>query len=617
MSELSLSRANSFAKSRVSTAEGSRQSSPSSRMSSRGKYMSRSTTPALTVESSVAAASEVSAEDRWLAMLGKKDISKIITETGKVLYREESCGACGIIHTRPDLMDMYYNCKSCHCTLREPAALRKRYADVPQACALEVISATYGDPFDPDFVIDVTKQVEARVKQATFADRLAFKPIHHLDELFEVTDPTPGKNKQLRVRYRIGMIHGTLILDLMPNSSIPSPFLLILPRARYLRIYSGTYGYPKGISSTGRMMYDVSEILQSIIDQNGGSYLSISSYTPIARLLGDPCPGYPKDLRICFEIVGRSGCVTNSELRGHLRKKLSIQCSPTVQPLIFVLTATYGITPTARRDRLQFIARELRAIEAIEHKARQGIVAKGEELKQLRKKPKLLEQREMFQNAKINFIEVSLKLQKIVDKSGICVHLSSANFDPNFTFGNPTPGVDKILECYLDCSGHDSERHTETNEMTDTGYTRNFITIKRERFNILVVDDPVTGQGIMQEKIDFQTDNASPVIVITKATYGEVNPLDKRDVSRMIDVTGVVQNLVEGRQLIIDTSVNLNELFYVDPSPGKRKQLRVEYMTRGFTGNLRVREKDDLLATAIELGYPPVAPPDDDDYVVN
>eukprot|EP01034_Spumella_vulgaris_P024630 gene24630-30998_t len=272
------------------------------------------------------------------------------------------------LQCNPDLMDIYNTCKACQCTLREPVALRRRFEGVEQEYPLEILYATYGDPFDPDFVIDITAQVVKRVKESSCSDRLSFKPIHYLDEILHLQDiihkviepQHPFKNKQLRVRYRIGGMHGTLVLDFMHNHTIPSPFLLILPRTRYLRIFSGTYGFPKGISSTGRMSYDVSEILQSMVDQNGGSYLSLSSYTPLARIFGDPCPGYPKDLRLSFEIVGRSGSVTNSELRGYLRKKLQIKCSPTVAPLIFVVSATYGITPTGRRDRLDFIRSQLK-----------------------------------------------------------------------------------------------------------------------------------------------------------------------------------------------------------------------------------------------------------------
>ncbi len=177
-----------------------------------------------------------------------------------------------------------------------------------------------------------------------------------------------------------------------------------------------------------------------------------------------------------------------------------------------------------------------------------------------------------------------MKLQKLADKGGIQLLLDKNKFDPNFVFGNPSVGNNKILECCLDCSGHDSERTCESNEMTDTGHNRNFITIKKNRFNILVKDDDETGAGRMQENLEFRTDNASPIIIVTKATYGEMMPQNPRDVSRMIDVTTEMQNTVVGRNLILDTDVDLNKKFMIDPSPGKRKQLKIEYVTRGFTG---------------------------------
>ncbi len=130
--------------------------------------------------------------------------------------------------------------------------------------------------------------------------------------------------------------------------------------------------------STGRMCYDVVEIVQNLVDQLGGSFLRwdesfahflseaaiffssvqcnfkllreflryfgicnlivcgrISSSTPLSPIFGDPCPGYMKELRIQYEICGVKGSVTVSEVRGFLRKKLLIQSSPTIKPLIF------------------------------------------------------------------------------------------------------------------------------------------------------------------------------------------------------------------------------------------------------------------------------------------
>ncbi len=47
-----------------------------------------------------------------------------------------------------------------------------------------------------------------------------------------------------------------------------------------------------------------------------------------------------------------------------------------------------------------------------------------------------------------------------------------------------------------------------------------------------------------------------------------------------------------------------------DPCPGVPKYLRVEYVALGFKGSMRVREKEDCLIAALELGYPPLAAPD-------
>ena len=81
--------------------------------------------------------------------------------------------------------------------------------------------------------------------------------------------------------------------------------------------------------------------------------------------------------------------------------------------------------------------------------------------------------------------------------------------------------------------------------------------------------------------------------------------------------------------MVFDPNTKLNELFggiylhvytstftslihiFTDPCPGTRKTLTVEYVTRGFNGNLRIREKDGYLVAALELGYAPLPPRDE------
>ena len=143
---------------------------------------------------------------------------------------------------------------------------------------------------------------------------LAFGPSVNLRKLFGF-DPSPEKPKQVRIRYRMDRIFGTLILDVTTTSRIPRPITLRRSWGgqRLLKIRRGYYGHPRGMTPTGRMCYEVTEILQGLIDLGGGSYFSISQPTPITPLLGDPAPGYPKELRLEYELRGRNGIEIRTE----------------------------------------------------------------------------------------------------------------------------------------------------------------------------------------------------------------------------------------------------------------------------------------------------------------
>ncbi len=52
---------------------------------------------------------EISEEDRYLAMLGYKMDG---VKKNPLLYREDFCGACGVQHPNPSMLDLYPNCIS-------------------------------------------------------------------------------------------------------------------------------------------------------------------------------------------------------------------------------------------------------------------------------------------------------------------------------------------------------------------------------------------------------------------------------------------------------------------------------------------------------------------------
>ena len=237
-----------------------------------------------------------------------------------------------------------------------------------------------------------------------------------------------------------------VVLDVMPDNRFPSPTLLIAPTERYLRINKATFGHPRGLSAVGRMSYEVTEIIQGFVDLQGGNYLDISAQIPMKKLFGDPCPGYPKDLRIAYEVSGRSGVLVYGESRGHLKRRCYLEEAPTVCPLIYIVQATYGVTPMGRRDILKQLEGKLQKIVAIEHNLAAGMTLQADEIVLYKQKGELLEERRIFQSIPTSFVDITKKMQIIADRGETTMNLDKETCDPNFLFGNPAPGVKKLLE---------------------------------------------------------------------------------------------------------------------------------------------------------------------------
>ena len=198
----------------------------------------------------------VTDEEKKLMMLGHI----VKTKAAEPLYmREDFCGVCGIQHSNPDALDMYPYCSICAHTLREPCVLRKRYVGVVAKQPLEILYATYGDPFDCTKIIDVTAICDELTHEYNTKDRLYIRSSVNLCHLFNNgQDFMPGKQKQLRIRYRMkGTVFGCINADTTVSSRFPTGFFLTVPGIRYLTIVSCTYGHPKGRAATGRMSYDV------------------------------------------------------------------------------------------------------------------------------------------------------------------------------------------------------------------------------------------------------------------------------------------------------------------------------------------------------------------------
>lgn len=316
--------------------------------------------------------------------------------------------------------------------------MRKRFERLEPRQYLEILFASYGDEITEKGAVDVTQHVQGVMTAKETEEYLAFGPSINLRKLFGL-DPSPEKTKQLRIRYRMDRIFGTLVLDVTSTSRIPHPVILRRPWGgqRLLKIRRGYYGHPLGATAQGRMCYDVTEILQGLIDLGGGSYFKVDQATTMTPLLGDPAPGYPKELRLEYELRGRSGIEIRTEAQGHLTKPLYLEAKPVISPIIFITSATYGMTPTGRNERLLAINKLLSRADITARKLNAGELTRKEDRKILRNKAALLAEKKLLNAAPTSFFEVTAKVQQLITHGGMSLLLERAVFDCNAVFGNP------------------------------------------------------------------------------------------------------------------------------------------------------------------------------------
>eukprot|EP00596_Hydrurales_sp_CCMP1899_P008561 CAMPEP_0119039548 /NCGR_PEP_ID=MMETSP1177-20130426/9102_1 /TAXON_ID=2985 /ORGANISM="Ochromonas sp, Strain CCMP1899" /LENGTH=658 /DNA_ID=CAMNT_0007003575 /DNA_START=256 /DNA_END=2232 /DNA_ORIENTATION=+ len=653
--------------------EGSVGSAPSTMIKydpSRGSYASSHYKKKIDAQWSSASSNDpfrtlppMTKEDKMRAMLGHKLPSG---KSNPIFWREDYCGACGFQHRNPALLDTYPTCEKCQNTLRQASNLSKRYERLDPLSPLEILFASYGDSITENEAVDVTQKVKYIMIKKGEDDRLSFGAHCNFYKLFGF-DPSVNKPKQLRVRYRMGGIFGTIVIGTNINSRMTSSNAIVLSarsyaspnsspsggkNSRMVTISRAHFGHPKGISSTGRMSYDVTEIVQGLLDLGGGSHFVLAGTDRMGPLFGDPCPGYPKELRVEFEILGRSYTEVRTDNYGHLSKALFVESSPIISPTIFVVNAWYGMTTTGRNERLLTINKILTKIEQTDKKINKGEIVTNIDRSILSSKKSLLSEKILLRNSPLKCIDISDKIQSLLGKGGMSLFFDKNNFDPDRHFGNPysdphNPYSDphnpslgesvgsqsscsvepsgfyninsitdtivtqdnstiKLLSVTLVSQGHDAERLTSSIETTSAGDPLNFISGKNAHYLITVMDK---GDSVdrLNEDLSFYAETATPIININKASYGNFD-----NMSQLTDATTELQMMVKNRALNFKTAFNLSEIFSTDPCPGLQKQLKVNYSVLGFQGRLRIRcdLESDCLVGGLELGYTPINPPD-------
>lgn len=80
-------------------------------------------------------------EQKLRLMLGFKDED---SNKNSIFEREDFCGACGVQHPNPSLLDTYPFCEACTNCMRDQSHLRERYKNIDPETPLEILFATYG-----------------------------------------------------------------------------------------------------------------------------------------------------------------------------------------------------------------------------------------------------------------------------------------------------------------------------------------------------------------------------------------------------------------------------------------------------------------------------------------
>ena len=344
-----------------------------------------------------------------------------------------------------------------------------------------------------------------------------------------------------------------------------------------------------------------------------------------------------KHLTVEYEIVGTGGSLHSYEMDGRLLETLHASALPVVAPQVVILAATYGYTAELIAERKRVLTKELYELQAIRHRRVCGLTVSREQNKRLRKMPELQQRLKRLATIRPGSTDVLDVVQRRIEThgGGNLLFLNGRDPEPipewaktgidrdgdgdvdaddldalddvNALFGDPTPDQPKLLDIKYLIMGHDSDKQTSDDELTRSGYPRNYIRGQDGRVTVEAENDDY-GRAYLETTILLGAPPTLPVLEVRRATYGHCT-----DLTKMFDVTQEVRKIADaqgGFRLDITPDDDLERLFR-DPCPGIRKQLKIGYMVRGFSGTLRLDEHPmNHLRASLRIGYPPDAAED-------
>ena len=559
------------------------------------------------------------------------------------------CPACGTAHPNPQLCETYRYCTNCSSVMREASAIDTskipkpgaptndvRAGPLPSAPPpnsllspfaagrLLVIAASYGRPDDASKAVDIRETLQRKIEGYGAKDCLNITPQDNLLTYLGLRSAPCSGRKCIRVRFLIeGRRSETIAHEGSTEFHLDDLGLfIIVPKSPPSLILGKCwYGHPRGLIK-GRGAFDVTEILQARVEESGGTFLEVNHREHLDKLFGDPCPNRRKNLVINYEIHGSSGKMVAEEVEGHLKKPVDLTYTPVIAPLIVIEKATYGLTQEGIKEKISEIQIELYTLSAIDNRKKLGLPVSTEDNAKLLNEngglriPHLKRKLEAASTLKEGFIDVSRIIQERVEESGGGKIDIGHDEDLNALFGvNPNPGSPKQLQITYTVLGHDSERMTYSNEITyPSGFPRNYIMPRHDNHIAEAVersapegDEGEEGGGVsavLLEDLYIICPKVLTTLEITQGFYGKTGNYKK-----VFDVTSELRQLSflqGGNKLLIKDTDDLATLFR-DPARGVRKELRLAYTIRGFSGTMRIEEVEGYLKSSIQIGFIPKA----------
>ena len=131
------------------------------------------------------------------------------------------------------------------------------------------------------------------------------------------------------------------------------------------------------------------------------------------------------------------GVEYRNESLGYLNRSFYIEATPVISPIIFILSATYGMNPQMRNERILTLDKLIAKADITTRKLNMGEVTLKDDRKIMRNRDEYIIEKKLLRDAPLSFFEVSKEIQSFISDGGLSLILDKDILDMNEIFGDP------------------------------------------------------------------------------------------------------------------------------------------------------------------------------------